>query len=86
MENVSDCATQNYWSGWQLSETFFKVRLKTNNTDGKCLKWNDNKSKIISNTNTNTNTNNNNNNNNNNNDRLLLLLLRMFYDDDDYYL
>ena len=23
-----------------LSETFFKVRLKTNNTDGKCLKWN----------------------------------------------
>ena len=23
-----------------LSETFFMVRLKTNNTDGKCLKWN----------------------------------------------
>ena len=24
----------------RLSETFFKERLKTNKTDGKCLKWN----------------------------------------------
>ena len=34
---------ENAWKMCQadwLSETFSIVRLKTNNTDGKCLKWN----------------------------------------------